>query len=290
MECIRIGTRSTPLAYKQALEFKNLVETKTPLRVNLHRVVTTGDKIRNQPLVTFGGKGCFAKELHTLVASGDCDGAVHSLKDLETILPDPIVLGCVFSEEDPREVFITRSEEMLDWDTWTPSTVIGTCSPRRSAFVQAFSAAIVVPLRGAIETRLQSVRNKQVDGTFLALAGLKRLGLWPTDLYLKILPEHPFHPAVGQGMLALTLHKNHPLNTYTHLLNFSDAWERAILGRHLLTLLQGNCSTAAGISFREDGSIHASYAPLGKSLRYTSHLGNDKQKMIERIAHDLLSN
>src|SRR5437763_3136699 len=137
---------------------------------------TSGDRIQDRPLSEAGGKGLFTKEIEEALLSGAIDLAVHSAKDMPTLLPDGLMLASCLPREDVRDVFISRKAATLR--ALPQGAVAGTASLRRQAMVRRLRPAIsVVPLRGNVETRIRKLDAGEVDATLLALAGLKRLGL-----------------------------------------------------------------------------------------------------------------
>ncbi len=201
---LRVGTRRSPLALAQTGQAMDELRRRRPgLVVELVEVVTTGDRIQDRPLREAGGKGLFLKELDEALLDGRIDCAVHSLKDVPTDLCPGTVLAAVLERADPRDVLVTRNGAGLD--ALAEATVLGTTSLRRQA-----QAAAVVPglqaklLRGNVETRLRKLLASECDATFLAAAGLARLGLSLDPARGVALDPFRFVPAAGQGAVALT--------------------------------------------------------------------------------------
>src|SRR5689334_7354314 len=139
-------------------------------------IKTTGDKITDVPLAKVGTKGLFTKEIEEALLDGRVDLAVHSAKDMPTVLPDGLVIAACLEREDPRDVFISRAAHSLS--ELARGASLGTASLRRQAIAKRARPDLrVVPLRGNVETRLSKLDAGDVDATILALAGLKRLGL-----------------------------------------------------------------------------------------------------------------
>src|SRR4051812_34676479 len=204
---VRIGTRGSPLALAQAglvrarlAAAQGLAPGLAPEAIELTIIRTTGDAIQDRPLAEVGGKGLFTKEIEEALLAGTIDLAVHSAKDLPTVLPPGLAITAVLPREDPRDVFISRKAKALR-DLPSGATV-GTASLRRQAQVKRLRPDIdVVPFRGNVETRLRKLDEGVVDATLLALAGLKRLGL--AEAATAVLDPQEFLPAVGQGIIAL---------------------------------------------------------------------------------------
>ena len=200
---LRIGTRGSPLALAQAGMVRALLAAAhglAPERIEQKVIRTTGDMIRDRPLAEVGGKGLFTKEIEEALLAGAIDLAVHSAKDMPTVLPDGLAIAAVLPREDARDVFISRKAKTLR--DLPPGARVGTASLRRQALVKRLRPDLdVVPFRGNVETRLRKLDAGEVDATLLALAGLKRLGL--ADAATAVLTLDEFIPAVGQGIIAI---------------------------------------------------------------------------------------
>ena len=176
---LRIGSRGSPLALVQAREVQSRIAEAAGIeaaRIEIKVIHTTGDVVQDRSLAEAGGKGLFTKEIEEALLAGSIDLAVHSSKDLPTILPVGLMLAGFPLREDPRDAFISRKAASLS--ELPPGAVVGTASPRRQALVQRLRPDIAAAmLRGNVETRLRKLEAGEVDATLLAVAGLKRLGL-----------------------------------------------------------------------------------------------------------------
>src|SRR5262249_17056824 len=158
------------------------------------------DVMEDRRLAEVGGKGLFTKEIEEALIAGQIDLAVHSAKDLPTLLPDGLAIVAALPREDPRDVFISRKAKTLR--ALAPEATVGTASLRRQALGKELRPALnVVRFRGNVETRLRKLDEGVVDATLLALAGLRRLGL--AEAATAILDTDEFLPAVGQGIVAI---------------------------------------------------------------------------------------
>jgi hydroxymethylbilane synthase len=252
-----IGTRGSPLALWQARHvWARLLETGG-LRegdIGLSAITTSGDRIKDQPLREFGGKGLFTKEIDEALLRGDVDLAVHSMKDLPSALPAGIVVAAVLPRADPRDAFISLKAPSLA--ALAEGAVIGTSSLRRAAQVRRHRPDLrVVDFRGNVETRLKKLGEGDVDGTLLAMAGLERLGL--AAHATESLSTETMLPAVAQGAIGVTCRAGDektglllaPLND--HEAAGTVACERAFLAR-----LEGSCKTPiAGLAEIENGAM-----------------------------------
>src|ERR1700733_11708196 len=201
---MRLGTRGSPLALTQCRMMAALLARATGKDVAdfpLEAFVTSGDRLKDQRLQDAGGKGLFTKELDEALLAGRIDAAVHSMKDLPTRLPDGIVLAAVPDREDPRDAFISRKARSLK--SLPRGAVVGPASLRRQAQALHLRPDLkIVTLRGSVETRLKKLEDGAIDATFLALAGLTRLGL--TGHVTALIDSADMLPAPGQGALAIT--------------------------------------------------------------------------------------
>src|SRR5437868_2627682 len=225
---LRIGSRGSPLALAQAREVKNRLAAAAGVdgaRIEIKVIRTTGDAIQDRPLAEAGGKGLFTKEIEEALLSGSIDLAVHSTKDMPTVLPAGLVLAGFLPREDARDAFISRKAGSLD--ALPAAAVVGTASLRRQAMVKRLRQDLdVVTLRGNVETRLRKLDAGEVDATLLAVAGLKRLGLLSTAT--AILDPDEFVPAVGQGAIGIETRANDG-RTRTLVEAIDDADTRAAL-------------------------------------------------------------
>ena len=241
---LRIGTRGSPLALAQARELRSRLAAAhvvEPERIALEVIRTTGDMIRDRPLAEAGGKGLFTKEIEEALLAGAIDLAVHSAKDMPTVLPGGLVIAAVLPREDPRDVFISRKAKSLR--ELPAGAKVGTASLRRQALVlRARRDLAVVPMRGNVETRLRKLDAGEVDATLLALAGLKRLGLQAAATAL--LPLDEFLPAVGQGVIAIAARAD-DAKTCALLAAVDDRDTATALAaeRAFLAVLDGSCRT-----------------------------------------------
>jgi len=201
---LRVGTRRSPLALtqcRQALE--ELVRRSPGLSYELVEVVTTGDRIQDRPLREAGGKGLFLKELDEALLDGRIDCAVHSMKDVPTDLAPGSTMAAVLERADPRDVLVTSKG--LSLAELPAGAAIGTTSLRRQAQALASVPHVEIRLlRGNVETRLRRVTGGDFDATFLAAAGLARLGISLAPAVGLPLDPFEFVPAPGQGALAIT--------------------------------------------------------------------------------------
>jgi hydroxymethylbilane synthase len=253
----RIGTRGSPLALAQARQVRELMASALALpadRIALEVIRTTGDMIRDRPLAEAGGKGLFTKEIEEALLARNVDLAVHSAKDMPTVLPQGLAIAAVLLREDARDVFISSKAKALR--ELPRGATVGTASLRRQALVKRLRPDLAVrPLRGNVETRLRKLDAGEVDATLLALAGLKRLGL--AQAATAVLPVDEFVPAVGQGVIALEARADDKRTvTLLDALNHADTATALTAERAFLAVLEGSCRTPiAGHAVVHDGRI-----------------------------------
>jgi hydroxymethylbilane synthase len=295
---LRIGTRGSPLALAQATMVQAQLASAHSLPAEafeLKIIRTTGDVIQDRPLSEVGGKGLFTKEIEEALLAGEIDLAVHSAKDLPTLLPPGLAIVAALPREDPRDVFISRKAKSLR-DLATGATV-GTASLRRQALVKRLRPDLkVVTFRGNVETRLRKLDEGVVDATLLALAGLRRLGL--AEAATAILDTEEFLPAVGQGIVALEARSdNSRTRALLDRINSPDDTIALAAERAFLTVLDGSCRTpiaghsrvsAGCISFRgliakPDGS-HVFETTREGAVAQASALGHDAGRELKERA------
>jgi hydroxymethylbilane synthase len=254
----RIGSRGSPLALAQAHEVRSrLLEAQWfgPEAIEIKVIRTTGDAIQDRPLAALGGKGLFTKEIEQALLDRKIDIAVHSTKDMPTVLPAGLTLAACLPREDPRDVFVSRkAKRLVDLPR---GAVVGTASLRRQAMVKRLRPdLVVVPMRGNVETRLRKVENDEIDATVMALAGLKRLNL--AERATSVLDIDDFPPAVGQGAIALETRDNDAVTRMrVNAINDVDTLVAISAERAFLAVLDGSCRTPiAGHARIVDGSIH----------------------------------
>ena len=200
---LKIGTRGSPLALAQAHETRARLMKAHGLPEQAFEVVaisTSGDRIQDRPLSEAGGKGLFTKEIEEALLDRRIDIAVHSSKDMPTVLPDGLELSAFLPREDARDAFIGKvARRIADLPR---GARVGSSSLRRQALIRRMRPDLdVVMFRGNVQTRLRKLDEGVADGTILAYAGLKRLGL--ETLATDLMPLEAFPPAPGQGAIGI---------------------------------------------------------------------------------------
>ena len=241
---LRIGTRGSPLALAQAEQVRARLVAAHGLAsaaIDVCVIRTSGDAIQDRPLAEVGGKGLFTKEIEQALFENKVDLAVHSAKDMETVLPPGLVVTAFLEREDVRDAFISRRATSLS--DLPRGAIVGTASLRRQAIVRRLRPDLqVVSLRGNVETRLRKLDAGEVDATLLALAGLKRLGL--TEAASSVFSVDEFLPAVGQGAIAIeTRADDARTRTLVAAINDADTMAALTAERAFLAALDGSCKT-----------------------------------------------
>jgi hydroxymethylbilane synthase len=212
-----------------------------PERFEIVVITTTGDKVRDRPLTEIGGKGLFTKEIEEALLDKRIDMAVHSMKDMPAELPAGLAMAALLPREDPRDAFL--SPVAADLGRLPQGAVIGSSSVRRAAQArQARPDLRVVPFRGNVDTRLAKLAAGDVAATFLACAGLKRLGL--EDRITSPVPVDVMLPAVAQGAVGIEIRAND--DATARLVAAVDDEETTITvvaERAFLAALDGSCRT-----------------------------------------------
>lgn len=198
---IRLGTRRSPLALAQAEQVRSLLLSFwSNIKVEIVHIVTSGDKFLAQSLADIGGKGLFTKEIEEGLSDSSLDIAVHSMKDMPTILPQGLVIGAVLKREDPRDVLLGKNLSGID--SLPEGAVFGTSSLRRAAQIKIKRPDIQIKsFRGNVQSRLSKLESGEVAATMLAKAGLNRLGIY--DIQGCVLDIEEFLPAIAQGAIGI---------------------------------------------------------------------------------------
>jgi hydroxymethylbilane synthase len=293
---LRIGTRGSPLALAQARAVRErlaAVHGWAPDAIEIRAIRTSGDLIQDRPLADAGG--LFTKEIEQGLIDGAIDLAVHSAKDMSTVLPDGLVLAACLEREDVRDAFISKKAASLS--ALPAGSVVGTSALRRQAQVRRMRPDLrVVNFRGNVETRLRKLDEGAADATLLALAGLKRLGL--AQAATAILATEEFLPAVGQGALAIeTRAADARVRDLVAAIDHADTSTALTAERAFLAVLDGSCRTPIaghatiaaqalqfrGLILRPDGS-EAHETACGGSREDAAAIGAEAGRELKRLA------
>ena len=262
---LTLGARGSPLAFAQANEARRRLGEARGWdieQIALKVIRTSGDAIQDRPLADAGGKGLFTKEIDAELVAGVIDAAVHSAKDLPSLLPDGVIIGAYLPREDVRDALISALADTIEG--LPHGATFGAASLRRQAQALRLRPDLrPALLRGNVETRLNKAESGAVGATLLALAGLKRLGL--AHRARAVLDVDKFLPAPGQGAIAITA-RGGDTRALEALNAISDGetWVTLTAERAFLAELEGSCRTPiAGLARLETGRLRL----MGEVLR-----------------------
>lgn len=300
---LKIGTRGSPLALVQANQVRDLLIQAHDIHesaVIVKTIKTTGDIVVDKPLSDIGGKGLFTKEIETALLDGAIDIAVHSSKDVATLLPQGLKLSAFLPREDVRDAFIGKTSNSLS--ELHQGATIGSASLRRHAQLKRYRPDFnVIIFRGNIQTRLRKLNEGKADATLLAAAGLNRLKM--NDIVSEYLDPEIFLPACGQGAVCIETRTDNK-ETEDFIMPLHDEHTAAAIKteRAFLNVLDGSCRTPiAGIAtidadqlhfkgevLRPDGSESFSIENTG-SLNDAQSIGEEAgMKLKSRLSTDFL--
>jgi hydroxymethylbilane synthase len=252
-----LGTRGSPLALAQANEARRRLAEAHGWeieRIELRVIRTSGDLIQDRPLAEAGGKGLFTKEIDAALIAGAIDAAVHSAKDLPTLMPEGVALAAFLPREDVRDALVSAFSDTIE--DLPHGATLGVASLRRLAEALRLRPDLKPELlRGNVETRLRKAESGAIGATLLALAGLKRLGLGARAR--AVLDIDAFLPAVGQGAIALAA-RSADDRARAALAAIADAETGTALTaeRAYLAVLEGSCRTPiAGLAQFDEGRL-----------------------------------
>ena len=256
---LRIGTRGSQLALWQARFIKSEINSLFPdIQIKIEVIKTEGDKLVNSPLSEIGGKGVFVKEIEEALLNNKIDLAVHSLKDMPSVLPGGLIISAVTKRKHAADALVSRNNIQLE--ELKPGSRVGTGSLRRKAqLLYHYPWLEIVPIRGNVETRLDKLDSENLDAIILAVAGLQRMGFG--DRISQIIDTEILIPAPGQGIIAVESREEDE-NTNNILSGLSDLNSKyeSLLERSFLKSLGGDCNIPAGCYAKVEGKSISSTA------------------------------
>lgn len=280
---LKIGTRQSLLALWQSNFIAGELRKEYPeCEVTLKKIVTKGDRILDVPLAQIGGKGLFTKEIEEELLDGTVDLAVHSLKDMPTVLPEGLCLTVITSRANVGDAFV--SNKYNSFAELPQGAVLGTSSLRRRAQLLAARPDLkIVDLRGNVDTRLRKLDEGNMDAIILAAAGLQRLG--HGDRIKEIIPTSVCLPAVGQGALAIECRTdNTEVRKMLAFLNDTATKQATDAERAFLGLVEGGCQVPIGVHAEVQNNeikIEAIIASLDGSTVLRNTISGDAEKAVE---------
>ena len=249
---LRIGTRASLLAVTQSTWVKDQIENQYPdTKVELVRITTKGDKILDVPLAKVGGKGLFVKEIEDALLANEVDIAVHSMKDVPTVLPEDLHVAIIPERETAADAFVSVRYKNIE--DLPKGAKVGTSSLRRKSQLAAMRPDLsILDLRGNLDTRLNKLEQGEYDAIILAGAGLNRLGM--QQRIATLFTPAQMLPAIGQGSLGLELRKDDTeLLAGLQFLHHGHTATTVSAERAFLIRLDGGCQVPIGAHATLDG-------------------------------------
>ncbi|MEL6197332.1 MAG: hydroxymethylbilane synthase, partial [Pseudomonadota bacterium] len=254
---LRIGTRGSPLAIAQAVETRDRLMAAHGLPEAAFEIVqirTTGDKVQDRALSEIGGKGLFTLEIEHALLDGGIDIAVHSMKDMPTVLPEGLIVTALLPREDVRDAFVSPRHGAIA--ALPEGATVGTSSLRRRAqLLHRRPDLRVVEFRGTVQTRMRKLSEGVAEATFLACAGLRRLGL--TEHIRAVVEVEEMLPAVAQGAIGIEAREDdEATRTLLAAIHDETTGHRLAAERAFLAGLDGSCRTPiGGLAVIEDAGV-----------------------------------
>jgi hydroxymethylbilane synthase len=287
-----IATRGSQLALWQSNHMKAVLEEQNPgMEVELNVIVTTGDKIIDRPLAAIGGKGLFLKELEEAMLRGEAHIAVHSLKDVPTVMPEGLLLAAITEREDVRDALL--SEKYADISALPKGAVVGTSSLRRRMQIERLRPDLIIKdLRGNVDTRIRKLKEGEFDAIILAAAGINRLGLVETVAHVYPISLYEMIPSMGQGALGIEAVNDPEILAIVARLEDDYSRVETTIERDFVDTLNGGCHVPIGVNAtvleNDDVMIKAVLGlPDGtKILTDTKIVSRDDYKTIGRVMAD----
>lgn len=257
MKKLTIATRGSKLALWQSHHIKSVIESHfSDVEVELKIIITSGDKILDVPLAKIGGKGLFLKEIEESMLQGEAQMAVHSLKDVPTVMPKGLLLSAITTREDVRDAML--SEKYPDIASLPLGATVGTSSLRRRMQLAMERPDLVIKdLRGNVDTRIRKLKEGEFDAIILAAAGINRLGLSESVGYFYPISLDEMLPAMGQGALGIETINEPWVLEIVEILNDRNSHIETAIERGFVDTLQGGCQVPIGVSARvqENGEV-----------------------------------
>ncbi|WP_218085594.1 hydroxymethylbilane synthase, partial [Staphylococcus epidermidis] len=253
------------------------------LDIEIKEIVTKGDKIVDKQLSKVGGKGLFVKEIQNELFNKEIDMAIHSLKDVPSMIPDGLTLGCIPDREIPFDAYIAKNHIPLQ--ELSEGSIVGTSSLRRGAQILSKYPHLKIKwIRGNIDTRLKKLETEDYDAIILAAAGLKRMG-WSDNIVTTYLDRDILLPAIGQGALGIECRSDDKelLDLLSKVHNH-DVAQCVTAERTFLSEMDGSCQVPIGgyATIAQDNQIEFTgliMSPDGKERYEHTALGTDPVKL-----------
>ena len=292
MRKLVVGSRRSKLALTQSKQFIDKLKAIDPsLEIEIKEIVTKGDRIVNQQLSKVGGKGLFVKEIQNELFNNDIDMAIHSLKDVPSIIPEGLTLGCIPDREIPFDAYIAKNHVPLE--ELPKNSIVGTSSLRRGAQILSKYPHLKIKwIRGNIDTRLNKLETEDYDAIILAAAGLKRMG-WSDDVVTTYLDKDTSLPAIGQGALGIECRSNDiELLELLQKVHNNEVANCVTAERTFLAAMDGSCQVPIGgyANYNNNNEIEFTgliMTPDGKERYEHTEVGTDPVKLGNRVSEIL---
>lgn len=292
MRKLVVGSRRSKLALTQSKQFIDKLKAIDPsLEIEIKEIVTKGDRIVNQQLSKVGGKGLFVKEIQNELFNNDIDMAIHSLKDVPSIIPQGLTLGCIPDREIPFDAYIAKNHVPLE--ELPKNSIVGTSSLRRGAQILSKYPHLKIKwIRGNIDTRLNKLETEDYDAIILAAAGLKRMG-WSDDVVTTYLDKDTLLPAIGQGALGIECRRNDiELLELLQKVHNNEVANCVTAERTFLAAMDGSCQVPIGgyANYNNNNEIEFTgliMTPDGKERYEHTEVGTDPVKLGNRVSEIL---
>ncbi|MDU3265906.1 MAG: hydroxymethylbilane synthase, partial [Staphylococcus sp.] len=276
----------------QSKQFIDKLKAIDPsLEIEIKEIVTKGDRIVNQQLSKVGGKGLFVKEIQNELFNNDIDMAIHSLKDVPSIIPEGLTLGCIPDREIPFDAYIAKNHVPLE--ELPKNSIVGTSSLRRGAQILSKYPHLKIKwIRGNIDTRLNKLETEDYDAIILAAAGLKRMG-WSDDVVTTYLDKDTLLPAIGQGALGIECRSNDiELLELLQKVHNNEVANCVTAERTFLAAMDGSCQVPIGgyANYNNNNEIEFTgliMTPDGKERYEHTEVGTDPVKLGNRVSEIL---
>ena len=284
MRKLIVGSRRSKLALTQSQQFIDKLKFIDPSSdIEIKEIVTKGDKIVDKQLSKVGGKGLFVKEIQNELFNKEIDMAIHSLKDVPSMIPDGLTLGCIPDREIPFDAYIAKNHIPLQ--ELSEGSIVGTSSLRRGAQILSKYPHLKIKwIRGNIDTRLKKLETEDYDAIILAAAGLKRMG-WSDNIVTTYLDRDILLPAIGQGALGIECRSDDKelLDLLSKVHNH-DVAQCVTAERTFLSEMDGSCQVPIGgyATIAQDNQIEFTgliMSPDGKERYEHTALGTDPVKL-----------
>lgn len=284
-----VGSRRSGLAMTQSKQFISSLQKHFPdVEFEIKEIVTKGDKIVDVQLSKVGGKGLFVKEIEQALENKEIDMAIHSLKDVPSVLTEGFKIGCVPVREDMRDAFLSNNKVLFK--DLPEGSVVGTSSLRRAAQLSAIRDDITVNwVRGNIDTRIRKMESGEYDAIVLAAAGLKRMG-WSDQRVTEYFEPEEFIPAIAQGALGIEIRQDdHELLDMLQKVHSKEDAVCTTAERTFLKRMDGSCQVPiGGYAAYEDGELYLTglIMPEDGSERYVVKKSHEDPVTLGNIVAD----